>query len=209
MDGNEIFKILLSLLLGGLLGFERQYRAKAAGFRTIIIICIGTTLFTLLSTRFGWGDPSRLAAGIVTGIGFLGAGAIIRYDKFISGLTTAATIWFTAALGISIGLGYYLLSTFTAFIVLIVLGLLPIFEKIIEKFTDITIYEFEIDNLSFQISEIEHIIKQYKLKIIELQKEKENLNLIITLKLKGKKSNLNLFGDELIKKEFIQKLKIR
>lgn len=209
MEWNEIYKIILALFLGGVIGVERQYRFKAAGFRTIIIICIGTTLFSLFSTRFGWGDPSRLAAGIVTGIGFLGAGAIIRNERFISGLTTAATIWFIAAIGIGIGLGYYALSIFSVLLILIVLIVLPYFEKLIEKFADTTTIELEINNLSFDLSEIEILMKKFKIKIINLIKEKSFNILNLSIKVKGTQKNLNLFIGELIKKDFIVKLKIR
>lgn len=209
MEWNETYKILLALILGGLIGFERQYRAKAAGFRTIIIICMGTTLFTMLSSRFGWGDPSRIAAGIVTGIGFLGAGAIIRNEGFISGLTTAATIWFIAAVGISIGLGYYELSIFSVLVILVVLIILPYFEKIIEKFADIITIEMELSELSYETNNLINLVKQKKLKIINLTKEKSENNLVIKLKIKGKQKRTNLLIDELIKNDFIFKLKIR
>ncbi len=119
---EDIIKLLLAVVIGGLLGAEREYHEKAAGLRTIICICVGATLFTIFSTRLGTSeDPTRIAAGIVTGIGFLGAGVIIRQEGHIRGLTSAATIWIAAALGMGIGGGFYYLSVIAAIIIVIVL----------------------------------------------------------------------------------------
>lgn len=101
---EDLIRLALALLLGGLIGAEREYRSKAAGFRTTIMICVGATLFTMISLRIG-GD--RIAANIVTGIGFLGAGLIYKEENRVKGLTSAATVWAVSALGMSIGGGYY------------------------------------------------------------------------------------------------------
>ncbi|GAB3913673.1 hypothetical protein GCM10028803_58130 [Larkinella knui] len=102
---EDILKLLLAMLLGGLIGAEREYRSKSAGLRTTILICVGSTLFTIVSRRFGSDD--RIAANIVNGIGFLGAGIIFRQETMVKGLTTAATIWAMAAIGMAIGGGFY------------------------------------------------------------------------------------------------------
>ncbi len=126
---DDVIKLLLALLVGGFIGAEREFRDKAAGFRTIILICVGATLFTIFSIKIGGADdPVRIAANIVSGIGFLGAGAILRGEERIAGLTTASTIWLTAALGIGIGGGYYLFSSAAAVVILIVLWVFPIIE---------------------------------------------------------------------------------
>ena len=101
---EEILRLILALLLGGLIGVEREYRSKAAGFRTTILICMGATLFTIISNRVG---DDRIAANIVNGIGFLGAGLIYKEENRVKGLTSAATVWAVSALGMSIGVGYY------------------------------------------------------------------------------------------------------
>ncbi len=101
---EDLGRLVLALVLGGLIGTEREYRSKAAGFRTILMICVGATLFTLVSLRIG-GD--RIAANIVNGIGFLGAGLIYKEQDRVKGLTSAATVWSVSALGMSIGGGYY------------------------------------------------------------------------------------------------------
>ena len=104
-----IQRLVVSVLLGGALGFEREWRKKSAGLRTNILIAMGSSLFTMLSLHMSTsgGDPTRIAAQIVTGIGFLGAGAIMRTGTDIQGLTTAATIWVNAAIGVAVGSGEY------------------------------------------------------------------------------------------------------
>lgn len=99
---EDFIQLLLAIFIGGLIGAEREYRDKAAGFRTIMLICVGATIFTNFSVKLG-GDmePTRIAASIVTGVGFLGAGAILRGSRHVTGLTTASTIWLAAALGVA------------------------------------------------------------------------------------------------------------
>ena len=106
---QDLMALGASILVGGLIGIERQSRDKAAGLRTMIFICMGATLFTIVSRRLAPGDPVRISAQIVSGIGFLGAGVILRNGPRILGVTTAAVIWVTAALGMGIGAGLYAL----------------------------------------------------------------------------------------------------
>lgn len=105
-------KIVLAMLLGGALGLERQYHDKPAGLATNCIICLGAMIFAVMSEYLGreGGDPGRIAAQIVSGVGFLGAGAIMRDGNKISGLTTAAGVWLVAAIGMTIGFGYYMFA---------------------------------------------------------------------------------------------------
>lgn len=103
---EDSYQLLLALLMGGLIGAEREYRTKAAGFRTMIMICVGATLFTMVSTRIT-GSGDRIAANIVQGIGFLGAGIIFKESNRVKGLTTAATVWAVSALGMCVGSGLY------------------------------------------------------------------------------------------------------
>lgn len=117
-----ILKIFLALLLGGVLGMERQYHDKPAGFATNCLICLGAMVFTLMSWMMGGegGDPGRIAAQIVTGVGFIGAGAIMRDGNKISGLTTAANVWLVAAIGMAVGYGEYILASGSAVAILLV-----------------------------------------------------------------------------------------
>lgn len=103
---EDLIKLAAALLMGGLIGAEREYHGKAAGFRTMIMICVGSALFTMVSSRIG-GSGDRIAANIVNGIGFLGAGIIFRDDNRVKGLTTAATVWAVSALGMCLGGGQY------------------------------------------------------------------------------------------------------
>ncbi len=116
-----IVKVILALVLGGIMGLERQYNDKPAGYATNSIICVGATLFTILSLYMAQlgGDPGRIAAQIVSGVGFLGAGAILREGNKVSGLTTAAAVWLVAAIGMAIGFGQYLLASGTCAAVLL------------------------------------------------------------------------------------------
>jgi len=122
-----VLRILMAAALGAIIGYQRERAGKPAGLRTVILVCVGAALFTIASI-YGFGvvaDPSRVAAGIVIGIGFLGAGAIMRREGgSIEGLTTAATIWVMAAIGLATGAGLYIVSLVTTGITLIVL-LLP------------------------------------------------------------------------------------
>lgn len=131
---EDILKILLAVAVGGLIGFERELRDKDAGFRTLIFICLGATLFTILSMTLGGNqDPSRIAAGIVTGVGFLGAGVIMRERGHVTGITTASTIWLTAALGMSIGAGRYALAGAVVGVALVVLVLFTRLERWMDR----------------------------------------------------------------------------
>ena len=134
-NGIFIVRLLLAMVLGGLVGFERQTRGRAAGLRTNILVCLGSTAiivaFQKLSLEFNMGaesairmDPARAAAGVITGIGFLGAGTIVKCKDFVRGLTTAASIWVVSAIGVTIGLGEYIIAVVVTFFVLISLYLL-------------------------------------------------------------------------------------
>lgn len=128
-------RLLLAALLGGILGLEREWRNKEAGLRTNILIAVGSALFTLMSielTDARTGDTSRVAAQIVTGIGFLGAGAIMRTNGGVQGLTTAATIWVNAAVGVAAGGGEYHLAVIATGVTVIVLLVLHPIEKYID-----------------------------------------------------------------------------
>lgn len=118
---EQIAKILLALILGSVIGLERKRGHKPAGLRTHALVCLGATLISIISMDYFGGDPARIAAGVVTGIGFLGAGAIIAERGNVRGLTTAASLWVIAAVGLAVGAGAYILATI---VTLVVLGVL-------------------------------------------------------------------------------------
>ena len=133
---SEAFlRLALAAALGGAIGLEREYRHKPAGLRTNMLIALGSALFSILSVELGAaaGSPDRIAAQVVTGIGFLGAGAILRSGENVHGLTTAATIWVNAAIGMAAGLGSYAVAVVAAAITLVVLAFLPVMERFAER----------------------------------------------------------------------------
>jgi putative Mg2+ transporter-C (MgtC) family protein len=147
---DDLVKVLLAVLVGGLIGLEREYRDKAAGFRTLMFICLGSALFTIFSvklavfgdSRFGGpGDATRIASNIVAGVGFLGAGVILRDGGRVTGITTAATVWLVAALGMGIGAGQHGLALAVTLLTLLILGLFPWFEHWLDGIRDERTYQ--------------------------------------------------------------------
>ncbi len=134
-DIELIRRLITAALLGAALGFEREIRQKDAGLRTNILIAVGAALFTLMSIEISGpsGDPGRIAAQIVTGIGFLGAGAIMRTGSGIHGLTTAATVWVNAAVGVAAGGGQYHLAFIATGVTLAALLVLQPIERLIAR----------------------------------------------------------------------------
>jgi putative Mg2+ transporter-C (MgtC) family protein len=132
-----ILRILVAAVLGALVGFERERQDQPAGLRTHMILVIGATLAMVLSVNLGYlyarpgtpADPARLAAQVISGIGFLGAGAILRYGFNVKGLTTATSLWTMAIVGMAVGAGYYLVGVITTALMLLVLTVLNILEK--------------------------------------------------------------------------------
>lgn len=154
MDASYIdltIRLTLALVLGGAIGIEREYRAKEAGFRTHFLVALGSALFCVVS-QFGFGidlkDSSRVAAQVVSGIGFLGAGTIIFQKNVVRGLTTAAGLWVTAAIGLACGTGMYVAAAIATAMVL--LGL-EVINALIPQFGTTTI------DLSFSASSIESV----------------------------------------------------
>ncbi|WP_432714635.1 MgtC/SapB family protein [Pedobacter sp.] len=133
MTAGEVNKFLLTILLCGLIGAEREFRSKQAGLKTLIMMGMGATLFTILSVRIGLDSADRIASNIVTGIGFLGAGVIFKDDNQVKGLTTASVIWVVAAIGMAVGSGYYVQAISVTAIVLLALLFFPILEEMMER----------------------------------------------------------------------------
>ncbi len=160
---NPLFiKLGIAVLVGGIIGLEREYHYKAAGFRTIILIIIGSTLYTLFSISIAGAtdSPTRIASNIVTGIGFLGAGTILRDGGRIGGLTTAATIWLAAALGMGIGAGEIATVLVAAGVALIVLLIFPRVVSWINKIRDARTYKIVIG--SGNIDDLEKLKQAFR-----------------------------------------------
>ena len=192
-------KLLVSLILGALIGAEREYKGRNIGFRTIILITLGSTLFTILSLILGKdNDPARIASNIVTGVGFLGAGAIFRDGASVRGMTTASLIWISAAIGMACGIAQYefaVLVTFTT--LLILLGFTGI-QSFIDRYNQEKVYKITINNDLVLIEEIEKTIKSYKLKFECLRKTKIKDELTFEYEIRGAQLNHERFSDFLI-----------
>ena len=132
-DINIIINLLIAFVLGGAIGWLREMEGKTAGLRTHILVAVGAALFMMLSAEMlaksGLADPGRIAAGVVTGIGFIGAGCIVQARGAVRGITTAASIWVTAAIGIAAGTGYYVGAIAATILAIITLHFLRIVEK--------------------------------------------------------------------------------
>jgi len=162
-------RVVLAVVAGGLVGLEREWSNHAAGFRTHILVCLGATSIMLLSV-YGFSafadevnvrmDPARLAAQVISGIGFLGAGAIMRNGFTISGLTTAASLWVVAAIGLCVGAGFYFVSLLTTFVVLFSLFLLNRWEKRFFSLKRKRKLELKVTCRSGQASEIVRLVKE-------------------------------------------------
>ena len=137
LDLQEVITLVAAIVLGGAIGLEREINGKAAGLRTNILICMGAAAFTIVAQHFSSDleGATRMMAGVVTGVGFLGAGALIQEGKGIHGLTTAASIWLVASIGVACGVGLYSLAvTITVLALIVLLGLHPITRLIHKKF---------------------------------------------------------------------------
>jgi putative Mg2+ transporter-C (MgtC) family protein len=141
----DVVKTLLSLAAGMLLGLERELKDKAAGLKTISIICLGATLFSIISFKIGGVEDTRIASYIVSGVGFIGAGVIFKDGLNVSGLTTAGIIWLAAAIGTSIGFGeFYLAATFLVASLLLIYSS-PYINKLLKSKKQTRQLEFELD----------------------------------------------------------------
>src|SRR5213595_1588434 len=162
MELSVALKLFLAAVLGGLIGMERELRDKPAGLRTNILICVGSTLFMSISTRVAQvlgGDPTRIAAQIISGIGFLGAGAVLHSHGFVLGLTTAATIWVVAGIGMALGSGMYLVAIFTTAMSLVTLYFLSFVEDRIQGKKSYS-YDLIVTDLNAAIASINKVLQE-------------------------------------------------
>lgn len=190
-----IFRIFLATMIGGAIGYERGSNNQAAGFRTHILVCLGATIISLIQEQlkinlFNYTienplnaqilktDLSRLGAQVISGIGFLGSGTILREEKTIAGLTTAASVWVTGCIGIGIGWGFYKFTIITGIAVLIVLITL---KKVKVLYKIISITYIENDNMEDNIKNTFEIFLNYKIKVKTFKKVKNSKKIVYTL----------------------------
>lgn len=182
--------MLMSILCGGIIGFEREYKSKSAGFRTIVLISLGSTIFTIVSGH-GAGSDDRISANIITGIGFIGAGVIFKDQISIRGLTTAAVIWTSAAIGMTTGIGYHALAFVFTIITLLILLMVGKVEKVISKLQRQKIVSVTFRNPDFnQIVSLEKKLNSDDLNIERLEVSKYNDTITVLWQVSARKKFL-------------------
>ncbi|NIQ01561.1 MAG: MgtC/SapB family protein [Nitrospinaceae bacterium] len=190
IDSSILFRLVLAILLGGVVGLEREMHGRPAGFRTHIVVCLGATMMIVGSefyqaqinpgTVF---DPNRMAAGIITGIGFLGAGAIMREENVVRGLTTAGCVWFVAGLGIVIGKGLLALALWSTLLVFVMLVFFRYVETwmAVEMFAEITV-QMALDNFETIKNQCAEIMRQKDFRVEEKSYRVDNQSSEIEVK---------------------------
>lgn len=182
---EDLVKLAVAVLIGGIIGAERERHNKAAGLRTMILICVGSALFTIFSINLPGPEPTRVAAQIVSGIGFLGAGVILREGGRITGLTTAATIWLSAALGMGIGAGEYVLVTAAALVITVVLWFFPKIEEQLSIPTEVRTYAITVHNSWDKFKDLKGLFKEYGLVINSTKQTKHGSSMVCTFEVYG------------------------
>ncbi len=196
-------RLVLSAVLGGFIGYERQSRRKSAGLRTNVLVCLGSCLIMILSVELYAGvegktnaDPARLAAQVVSGIGFLGAGAIMKEGLTVTGLTTAACLWVVAGVGLAVGGGYYVGALLTTFLVFITLGRLSRLDEWVMHERNLSIVIHTIDKPG-QLMHISTCLEDLHLKVkgVKVKEDEDeamditdNRNLCIELEVYNRQS---------------------
>lgn len=192
--GEIILKLVLSTVLGGIIGFEREVGNRPAGLKTHILVSIGATLIMLVS-KYGFGhgaDPARLAAQVVSGIGFLGAGTILRTGNTVQGLTTAASLWVCAGIGLAIGSGFYFGAVISVILVMLSLVILVRVENSLfaNKKRSIKIVAVEraglIGDIGTFFGENDFVIKKIDINPLDDSKASVEMNFIVDVKANGK-----------------------
>jgi putative Mg2+ transporter-C (MgtC) family protein len=180
-------KLSLGVVLGGAIGLEREVRGKAAGLRTNILICLGAILFTDLSIMIAGpgSDPGRVAAQVVTGVGFLGAGTILQSRGTVTGLTSAATIWLVAAIGVAIGTGATLEAAGATLLVILVLAALGSLERRISGVATARHVSVDVSDDPRNVESIEQIVRDTGLKIDSVHARHADGRLIVDLVVHG------------------------
>lgn len=200
MDFEFALRIFISLVVGAAIGLEREYQSKPAGLRTMIMICMGSTILTELSLLIPGNSNDRIASTIITGIGFLGAGVIFKDNMSVNGLTTATTIWVASALGMAIGLGEYFIVIVGTTLVLIVLSLLQRFEIWIAKINQVRSYRVSFNQDEFFKRDFDNAISTLHLKFHKQREHREGNAFVLMYDVSGKRLSLESLN-EFLKKD--------
>src|ERR671923_873593 len=184
-----MLQLCLATLFGGAIGLERELGGKPAGLRTNILICLGSVIYTKLSVTMATGsaDPTRIAAQIVTGVGFIGAGTILNARGAVVGLTSAATIWVVAAIGVALGAAFYWEAAGTTLLVLLVLQGLGRFERLVARHSTQSSLLVHARPDPAALDELETVVRRTGLEIERQASRRENVDLVIEFNLRGPK----------------------
>jgi len=183
---DAALKLGVALLLGALMGAEREYKGRNIGFRTIILITLGSTLFTIISAIMGGDkDAARIASNIVTGVGFLGAGAIFRDGFTVKGVTTASLIWVSAAIGMACGIGQFEFAILVTFLVLVVLIGFTGMQRFIDRYNKELVYKVSISNDPANKEQIEDEIIRMGLLFEIINQSKSENQLTLSYEIRG------------------------
>jgi putative Mg2+ transporter-C (MgtC) family protein len=192
---DDLIRIAIAILCGGILGIERQYKNKTAGFRTIILICLGSAIFTLIAQRAGLG----VNINVITGVGFIGAGVIFKDNIAVSGLTTAAVIWTSAAIGMAVGAGDYMLGIVTSVITILVLTLFHILENYLDKLHHDKLYLIVFTNTDYEnLVSLEETIKEHHLTSYRKKISKDGNCMEAAIMVTGHKKHISKLDKELL-----------
>ena len=201
---EEIIQLLVAILVGGIIGIEREYSNKSAGFRTMILICLGSAMLTMISEQIGEGSDDRIAANIITGIGFIGAGVVFKEGFTVIGLTTAASIWVTSALGMAIGFHDYKLAAVGTILTIVVLFLFEYLQNLIDHLHHTRRYMIIFQEHYQQIDVIKNFIQVNGLKCTPKLEIKKNNEIHLSIAVKGRKEKVELFNKYLVESTFVK-----
>jgi putative Mg2+ transporter-C (MgtC) family protein len=181
-----MLQLALAAVLGGAIGVERELKGKPAGLRTNILICVGAALFTHLSLRIGGAaNPDRIAAQLLSGVGFIGAGTILHMRGSVSGLTSAATIWVVSAIGMAAGTGLYLEAAGTTLLVMVVLAGLGWTEKMLGRHATGSHIIIHARPEPSPVQELQELIARTGLEIVRTEVRSQDVDLVLDLDLRG------------------------
>ena len=210
IEQDQLLKVLIALLMGALLGLEREYKRKAAGMRTMTLICMSSTVFTILSAELGYPNSAdRVASNILTGVGFIGAGVIFKGDYTIDGITTAASIWIAAAVGMAVGMSQYWLAGAALAGSLVVLILLEFVENRIGVTNDKRLYTIFFYEEKFPHMDVDNILQEFQLKYKKVKIVKTENLVEINYNVHGHRQKMGQLDDFLLQSKDIFKFQVQ
>jgi putative Mg2+ transporter-C (MgtC) family protein len=202
---EEAAQVSVAFIIGAIIGIEREFRSKPAGFRTMILICVGSCLYTILSKESNSNSPDRIASNIVTGIGFIGAGVIFKEGISVNGLTTAALIWITAALGMAVGYHNYPIAIVVAAMVVIALFVLEPVQRFINNLHKVKDYRIKTEQMGEQFKkDLENFLTVSDITFRCMKVMKENNDAVYLYRISSPNRNYDAVNNFLLKHKEVQ-----